>query len=694
MPIIEVDSVTKRFRSRIGVRALLGRGGFMDADGKRSGRVTNTVLKDISFEVDKGQSLGIIGANGSGKSTLLKIIAGVTVPSAGDVRVYGRVASLLELGAGFHPMLTGRENVYLNAGLLGMRHAQVDEVFEDIVEFSGIRQYIDLPVDTYSSGMYVRIAFAVAAHTNPDVFLIDEVLSVGDEEFQRRCRTRIGELIEQGKTIVFVSHDLGIVNTLCDRVVLLDGGKLIERKSAADAVNFYLRQVGEEKGLHTLSDGNVEVIFSNGRLSLFYDQDEVSGVNGLVFRVYNLGRWHDSFEAEWEVTEREAGSCTAVGRFPRLPASLEWTLSLAGDTLSWTLKLVCEREMEADAIEVALQFPATYSDWYYDDQSGSFPEIAPEDTRGAHVFPPELLCEHAGLSSRSDAAGILPSIEFSVEGARPRLAGSWHNTDYMTGCRLLLLEERLKTGESSFGAGTHDIMKLGVGLRRGNQETIARVGEAAHRSTLSNDVLTARFDRGCLRLSSKGLQITKIPHVYASLLSGNLWMDSVNLRWDSLVRNGDRLEAVGESRRLPFRMIWEISLLPDGVGLEIWIEPLEDLEIQEHHTSVLLVPEYDRWNTESESGEFSEISPEQGAWKHMNKRYNVGRFIEASGSGVPGIRLESDSERMPLLMTALNASYGEQARVLQALRSPEHQPLHLEPGRHLYFSGAVRVLPG
>jgi hypothetical protein len=141
-------------------------------------------------------------------------------------------------------------------------------------------------------------------------------------------------------------------------------------------------------------------------------------------------------------------------------------------------------------------------------------------------------------------------------------------------------------------------------------------------------------------------------------------------------------------------MIWEISLLPDGVRLEIWVEPLEDLEIQEHHTSVLLIPEYDRWKTESESGEFSRISPEQGEWKHMNKRYNVGRFIEASGSGVPGIRLESDSERIPLLMTALNASYNEQARVLQALRSPEHQPLHLELGRYLYFSGVVRILPG
>ena len=207
-------------------------------------------LRDVSFTVDPGESLGIIGANGSGKSTLLKILAGVTLPTEGHVTVRGRVASLLELGAGFHPMLTGRENVYLNAGLLGMRHAQVDEVFDRIVAFSGIGDFMDQPVDTYLSGMYVRIAFAVAAHVNPDIFLVDEVLSVGDEAFQRKCRVKIGELREQGKTIVFVSHDLGSVNSVCDRVVLLNRGQMISRGSPKETIDFYLRQIGHASGVH------------------------------------------------------------------------------------------------------------------------------------------------------------------------------------------------------------------------------------------------------------------------------------------------------------------------------------------------------------------------------------------------------------------------------------------------------------
>jgi len=212
MAIIEVQNVSKVFPARRGARDLRGRGGIGDWI---RGRKTETfeALKDITLSVDEGESLGIIGRNGSGKSTLLALIAGVSLPTYGTVTVRGRVASLLELGAGFHPILTGRENVYLNAGLLGMRHAQVDEVFDEIVAFSGIGDFIDQPVETYSSGRYVRIGFAVAVHVNPDVFLVDEVLSVGDEEFQRKCRRKIGELREQRKTIVFVSHDLGIVNT-------------------------------------------------------------------------------------------------------------------------------------------------------------------------------------------------------------------------------------------------------------------------------------------------------------------------------------------------------------------------------------------------------------------------------------------------------------------------------------------------
>lgn len=198
-------------------------------------------LKNINLTVRKGEVLGIIGENGSGKSTLLKILAGITTPTHGKVKVKGRVASLIELGAGFHPDLTGRENIYLNGALLGYSKAELDKKYQNIIDFADIGSFIDQPVRTYSSGMVVRLGFSVAIHLDPDILLIDEVLAVGDEQFQRKCFSHIDSLQKQNKTIIFVSHNLFLINSLCQRVVLLDNGKIKRRGKPKRVIDFYLR---------------------------------------------------------------------------------------------------------------------------------------------------------------------------------------------------------------------------------------------------------------------------------------------------------------------------------------------------------------------------------------------------------------------------------------------------------------------
>lgn len=184
-------------------------------------------LKDVSLTVGTGESVALLGLNGSGKSTLLKHISGVMLPDSGTVRTRGRVAGLIEVGAGFHPDLSGRDNVFLNGAILGMTEQQVNERFDAIVEFAEIGQFIDTEVKFYSSGMYLRLAFSVAVHTDPEVFLIDEILAVGDEPFQRKCIAKIQELARNGKTLVVVSHDLDLVSRICDRGVLLQHGNLM-----------------------------------------------------------------------------------------------------------------------------------------------------------------------------------------------------------------------------------------------------------------------------------------------------------------------------------------------------------------------------------------------------------------------------------------------------------------------------------
>ncbi len=184
-------------------------------------------LRDVSFEVPEGQVVGIIGKNGAGKSTLLKILTRITTPTAGRVEIRGRVGSLLEVGTGFHPELTGRENVFLNGSVLGMKRQEIQRKFDEIVEFSGVERFIDTPVKRYSSGMSVRLAFAVAAHLEPEILLVDEVLAVGDAEFQRRCLGRMEDLSDSGRTIVFVSHQMQAVAQLCDRAILLEKGSVV-----------------------------------------------------------------------------------------------------------------------------------------------------------------------------------------------------------------------------------------------------------------------------------------------------------------------------------------------------------------------------------------------------------------------------------------------------------------------------------
>jgi ABC-2 type transport system ATP-binding protein len=239
-PAIEVDHLSKRFRlyhdRNQSLKAAIMRGG-------RARYEEFWALRDVSLEVPEGVTYGFIGTNGSGKSTLLKCLARILEPDEGSCRTRGKVSALLELGAGFHPELSGRENVYLNGSILGLSKAELDRRFDDIVGFAGLERFIDTPVKNYSSGMYVRLGFSVAINVDPDILLVDEVLAVGDEEFQRRCNERFADLRAEGRTIVVVSHSLGSVQAICDQVAWLHEGELRATGDAGDVIDQYLLEV-------------------------------------------------------------------------------------------------------------------------------------------------------------------------------------------------------------------------------------------------------------------------------------------------------------------------------------------------------------------------------------------------------------------------------------------------------------------
>jgi lipopolysaccharide transport system ATP-binding protein len=328
-------------------------------------------LREVSFEIKQGEVVGIIGSNGAGKSTLLKILARITLPTGGSAEIRGRVGSLLEVGTGFHPELTGRENIYLNGTVLGMRKKEVDNKFDEIVDFSGVEKFLDTPVKRYSSGMRVRLAFAVAAHLEPEVLIIDEVLAVGDVAFQQKCLGKMGEVATQGRTVLFVSHNMGAVSELCGRAIWLDQGRGRLDGPAADIVSEYLSYgikrhevwicpEPEKRGsdlalvsarvLSAAHDATTIVDFDKPfNIEIAYDVVHPLRGASIAIRLLDaigniLWTSWDADSAQWNVLVREVGTYTSTCQIPgKLLRPGQYHLSLGviiGHVKRWYQKVL------------------------------------------------------------------------------------------------------------------------------------------------------------------------------------------------------------------------------------------------------------------------------------------------------------------------------------------------------------------
>ncbi|MCP4423353.1 MAG: ABC transporter ATP-binding protein [Chloroflexi bacterium] len=294
---IQVENLSKEYRIGAGQKNFdtLGEQAvdFLASPFRRAGKLlrgqatgaaeldeTIWALRDVSFEIKRGEAVGIIGRNGAGKSTLLKILSRITDPTGGQAMIHGRVGSLLEVGTGFHPELTGRENVFLNGAILGMRKHEITRKFDEIVAFAEIEKFIDTPVKHYSSGMYVRLAFSVAAHLEPEVLLVDEVLAVGDLAFQRKCLGKMDDVTDEGRTVLFVSHNMALIQTLCERGIFLQSGQVAADGTVNEAVDAYLRTLeqteAQDLAQRTDRQGTGQVRLT--KIDIFANSDQTSSV--------------------------------------------------------------------------------------------------------------------------------------------------------------------------------------------------------------------------------------------------------------------------------------------------------------------------------------------------------------------------------------------------------------------------------
>lgn len=381
MSMIDVrfDGVSKRYRLREGKRWRPAR------------RRDFWAVREVSLEVPHGETLGVIGRNGAGKSTLLKLLSRITAPTAGTITLTGRLAALIEVGSGFHPELTGRENLFLSGAILGMRRAEIAAKLDRIIEFAGVGPFIDTPVKWYSSGMYVRLGFSVAAHLDADVLLVDEVLAVGDAAFQAQCVERISDLRRAGTTMIFISHDLASVDRLCDRVVLMRDGRLAASGTTADVISEYQRQV-EADAVRAVADAGPAGIPAHARILdvRFFDEN---GGNGPVARTGSPFR----ARIDLEVLGTMPDAVVEIFYYARDGRTLhcQQTTALAGGPLALARG---RRTIEFSSAELGLQ-PGIYAigaavrermgtgtvDWWY---GSRFLHVEPGKSVRGHFYAP------------------------------------------------------------------------------------------------------------------------------------------------------------------------------------------------------------------------------------------------------------------------------------------------------------------
>ncbi|MCK4860276.1 MAG: ABC transporter ATP-binding protein, partial [Candidatus Omnitrophica bacterium] len=395
-------------------------------------------LKDISFGIKKGETVGLIGENGAGKSTILKLIAGILHSDRGEINVTGRVAGLLELGAGFQPELTGRDNIYLNTSLFGLSDGETKNMYEKIVDFAALGKFIHAPVKCYSQGMFVRLAFAIAIHINPDILLIDDTLAVGDEFFQRKCVRKVFQLKERGTTIVFVSHDANMIQRLCSRVILLKEGRLIKDDAADKVIPLYTQMIGARGGVGILEKNFLKVVFNNGRVFLNW-QDKLLTPNSAAYTVFFIAnKWYSSLQADWKVEKESGNKLVATGKFYQLALTQTWKLELIDDyTIKWNIEMESQEPLEVQEGYINIMVANDYTRWCTTLEQGDFPPIIEKDRDWFPLIESNIRKDGIGVEKSAVSGNIIPSLIFQHLESPFSCDSQILNGDYFTNCRIL-----------------------------------------------------------------------------------------------------------------------------------------------------------------------------------------------------------------------------------------------------------------
>jgi len=510
--------------------------------------------QDISFSLNKGETLGIIGQNGSGKTTLLKLISGMLIPDRGSINVGGRVSTLMELGAGFNPEFTGRENIIVNARIYGLEDSLLHQAIPEIIAFADLGRFIDAPIKYYSQGMYMRLAFALAIFVNPDILLIDDILAVGDEEAQQKCVKKVFELKEQGKTIIVVSHDMHMIRKLCDRVVLLEKGRIIKDGTPLDIIPYYLETVGDKRGIAVLENMGFRIVFNNGRLVINYLGLPVTkGIDSCAFFYQeNTALTFSSFNLNWKIRTLSLDTIIAEGRNQEGLVLQEWVIQIEEGVLKWDVNI---QGLPVKRAYVNLFLDPRYEDWVGFYAQGVFPNFAYRSN-----WQEMDLGYYSGgfLGIRALTADSCPAAVITVLGEANRIR--LFNSGYEQEARIGQIDS--SNGNISLKIQFHSgDAQLKEDLEQEKRKFLVK--EQAERikqqewCSISSGVmrLVADMENKALKLFYKNQEITRGDGLHSSFLLNESWYNTSTCQW----------ELKKENEALILRFSWQ-----EGNFIQLW----------------------------------------------------------------------------------------------------------------------------
>ncbi len=647
-------------------------------------------LKDINFKVGRGETLGIIGENGSGKSTILKLIMGMLKPDRGRVSVLGKVSGLLELGAGFQPELTGRENVFLTAKFFGLSRDQIEKRYEDIVNFASLGKFINATVKSYSQGMFVRLAFAIAIHMDPDILLIDDTLSVGDEFFQRKCIKKIFELKELGKTIVFVTHDMNMLQRLCDRAILLKEGRMIKDDLVRNVIPLYTQMVGIKEGVGTLGEGDLKAVFNNGRLFINWKDNLLTPHSGIYTVLRLMDKWHSSIHASWEVEKNGGDELVAKGRLYQLGLTQIWKMKMA-DAGGIKLDIELESEESFDIQEgcTNIMLSNEYAQWFTSLEKGKFPSLSEQNREWYALLEGNAIRKCIGAAPGKNSGKNIPSLIFEQSGCMTHTYGQVWNTDYFTNSRVLQYKN---VGLQNYSGNEEESRVYFSGkILIGTPDIDNYLYELRQETVLSGKELQLQLGRGQCIILWNGNRLTKANNGSTSICANGKWYFSESAHWEFKKENKNKIIGRGTWQDLPLVQIWEIEINKDrSFCWKVDIEVSADVNIERQYARFEYSENYGYYYSDYGRGKFPE-----GFIEHeidMLQRCIPDGLVAFRGrdDSIPSVALEFSKE-LNNFAKICNSDISKRFREMRIAKVQPEDDMRFSRGRHPCFKIGVML---